>query len=164
MNLQEVLELIQLRPFERDSVQRMLNRVHSPDDFRAIAKRKLPKAVFDYVDGGADEEIAMQANRDAFKRRKLRPQLLRDVSVTDLAGELFGQPYQVPIGLAPTGLHAHDAPHWRGVVVPRREGQGHPVHVVDDGHHHHRRRRRHRSPQPVVPALRHQRPTAQRSR
>ena len=103
MNLQEVLELVQLRRFERDPVQRVLNRVHSPDDFRAIAKRKLPRAVFDYVDGGADEEIAMQANRDAFKRRKLHPHLLRDVSVTDLTGELFGHPFQVPIGLAPTG-------------------------------------------------------------
>ena len=103
MNLQEVLELIQLRPFERDPVQRVLNRCHLPDDFRAVAKRKLPRAVFDYVDGGADEEIALRANREAFIRRKLRPQLLRDVSVTDLTGELFGQPYQVPIGLAPTG-------------------------------------------------------------
>jgi L-lactate dehydrogenase (cytochrome) len=103
MNLHEVLELVQMRRFERDPVQRLLNRIHSPDDFRAVAKRKLPKAVFDYVDGGADEEIAMQANRDAFKRRKLRPHLLRDVSVTDLTGELFGHPFQVPIGLAPTG-------------------------------------------------------------
>ncbi len=103
MNLQEVLELIQLRRFESDPVQRVLNRCHMPDDFRAVAKRKLPRAVFDYVDGGADEEIALQANRDAFIRRKLRPQLLRDVSVTDLGGELFGHAFEVPLGLAPTG-------------------------------------------------------------
>jgi L-lactate dehydrogenase (cytochrome) len=103
MNLQEVLELIQLRRFERDPVQRVLDRCHTPDDFRAVARRKLPKAVFDYVDGGADEEIALQANRDAFIRRKLRPQLLRDVSVTDLTGELFDHPFGVPLGLAPTG-------------------------------------------------------------
>src|SRR3954471_9714210 len=103
MNLHEVLELIQLRRFERDPVQRLLNRTHMPDDFRAVAKRKLPRAVFDYVDGGADEEIAVRANREAFLRRKLRPQLLRDVSVTDLTGELFGRPFKVPLGLAPTG-------------------------------------------------------------
>ena len=84
-------------------MQRVLNRCHTPDDFRAVAKRKLPRAVFDYVDGGADEEIALQANRDAFIRRKLRPQLLRDVSVTDLTGELFDHPFGVPLGLAPTG-------------------------------------------------------------
>ena len=90
MNLHEVLELIQLRRFERDPVQRLINRTHMPDDFRAVAKRKLPRAVFDYVEGGADEEIAIAANRQAFIRRKLTPQLLRDVSVTDLTGELFG--------------------------------------------------------------------------
>jgi L-lactate dehydrogenase (cytochrome) len=103
MNLREVLDLIQLRRFERDPVQRLLNRSHMPDDFRRVAKRKLPKAVFDYVEGGAEEEIALLANREAFTRRKLNPQLLRDVSVTDLTGELFGHPIQVPIGLAPTG-------------------------------------------------------------
>ena len=47
MNLQEVLELVQLRRFERDRVQRMLNRVHVADDFRSIARRRLPRAVFD---------------------------------------------------------------------------------------------------------------------
>ena len=103
MNLQEVLELIQLRRFERDPVQRLINRTHMPDDFRAVAKRKLPKAVFDYVEGGAEEEIAIAANRQAFKRRKLNPQLLRDVSVTDLSGELFGHRFKVPLGIAPTG-------------------------------------------------------------
>ena len=103
MNLHEVLELIQLRRFERDPVQRLLNRCQLVDDFRGHAKRKLPKAVFDYVEGGAEEEIALHANRQAFTRRKLRPHLLRDVSVTDLTGELFGHPFQVPIGLAPTG-------------------------------------------------------------
>jgi isopentenyl diphosphate isomerase/L-lactate dehydrogenase-like FMN-dependent dehydrogenase len=103
MNLHEVLELVQLRRFERDPVQRLLNRCHLVDDFREHARRRLPKAVFDYVDGGAEEEIALHANRQAFTRRKLRPQLLRDVSVTDLTGELFGHPYRVPIGLAPTG-------------------------------------------------------------
>ena len=103
MNLHEVLELIQLRRFESDPVQRLLNRCHLVDDFRLPAKRKLPQAVFDYVEGGAEEEIALQANRDAFIRRKLQPRLLRDVSVTDLSGSIFGNPFRRPIGLAPTG-------------------------------------------------------------
>jgi L-lactate dehydrogenase (cytochrome) len=103
MNLHEVLELIQLRRFERDPVQRLINRTHMPDDYRAVAKRKLPRAVFDYVEGGADEELAVEANRQAFKRRKLSPQLLRDVSVTDLGGEFLGHRFEVPTGLAPTG-------------------------------------------------------------
>ena len=40
-------------------MQRLINRTHMPDDFRIVAKRKLPKAVFDYVEGGAEEEIAL---------------------------------------------------------------------------------------------------------
>jgi L-lactate dehydrogenase (cytochrome) len=103
MKLHEVRELIQLRGFERDPVQRLLNKCQMVDDFRGHAQRRLPKAVFDYVDGAADEEIAVRANREAFIRRKLRPQLLRDVSVTDLTGSIFGNPFSVPIGLAPTG-------------------------------------------------------------
>ena len=103
MNLREVLELVQLRRFERDPVQRLLNGCHLVDDFREHARRKLPRAVFDYVDGGSEEEIAIRANREAFTRRKLRPTLLCDVSVIDLTGELFDHPYAVPIGLAPTG-------------------------------------------------------------
>ena len=116
MNLHEVLDLIQLRRFERDPVQRLLDRVHMPDDFRVIAKRKLPRAVFDYVEGGADEEIALQANRDAFVRRKLRPQLLRDVSHTDLTGELLGHSFTVPLGLAPTGYTRMMHPDRKSVV------------------------------------------------
>lgn len=103
MNVDEVRQLIRLRRIELDPTQRILNKCHEPNDFRAIAKRKLPKAVFDYVDGGSEEETAMRANREAFTRRRLKPQLLRDVSDTELGGELFGQKFDLPIGLAPTG-------------------------------------------------------------
>ena len=65
--------------------------------------------MFDYVEGGADEEIAIDANRQAFQRRKLNPQLLRDVSVTDLTGELFGHPFSGADRPGAHRLHAHDA-------------------------------------------------------
>ncbi len=103
MNLQEVLELVQLRRFERDGVARLLHSVAVADDFRAIARRRLPRAVFDYVDGGADEEITLRANREAFARRRLHPRLLCDVSQPDLSGALFGHGFSMPVGLAPTG-------------------------------------------------------------
>jgi L-lactate dehydrogenase (cytochrome) len=103
VNLHEVRELIKLRKIELDPVERVLRKVHLPGDFRAIAKHRLPKAVFDYVDGGSEEEIAMRANREAFLRRAFRPQLLRDVSVVDISGTLFGQAFARPIGIAPTG-------------------------------------------------------------
>lgn len=66
MNLRQVLRLVRLRKFERSGTQRLLNKVVLADDFRAIARRRLPRAVFDYVDGGADEEITLRANREAF--------------------------------------------------------------------------------------------------
>jgi len=103
VNLREVLQLVQLRRLEMDPVQRLLNGVVHADDFRNIARRRLPRAVFDYVDGGADEEITLAANRAAWAARRLHPRLLRNVSVTDLTGSVFGQPFQLPIGLAPTG-------------------------------------------------------------
>ena len=103
MKLSDVLKLVRLRKFERSATQRLLNRVILADDFREIARRRLPKAVFDYVDGGADEEITMRANREAFASRQLHPRLLRDASVVDLSGEIFGQPFRKPIGLSPTG-------------------------------------------------------------
>lgn len=103
MKLRDVLKLVRLRKFERSGTQRLLNKVVLADDFRAIARRRLPRAVFDYVDGGADEEITLRANRDAFTRRQLHPRLLRDVSVVPLAGEIFGEPFRKPIGLSPTG-------------------------------------------------------------
>lgn len=103
MKLRDVFQLIHLRKFERNRTQRLLNKVVVADDFRAIARRRLPRAVFDYVDGGADEEITLRANREAFARRQFHPRLLRDVSVVPLSGELFGQPFKRPIGLSPTG-------------------------------------------------------------
>lgn len=103
MKPRDVFRLIHLRKFERSSVQRVLNRVILVDDFRAIARKRLPRAVFDYVDGGADEEITMRANREAFARRRLHPRLLRDASVVDLHGEIFGHEFRKPIGLSPTG-------------------------------------------------------------
>ena len=103
MKPREVLKLVQLRKFERSGTQRLLNKVVLADDFRAIARRRLPRAVFDYVDGGADEEITLRANREAFARRQMHPRLLRDVSFVPLSGEIFGQPFRKPIGLSPTG-------------------------------------------------------------
>ena len=103
MRLRDVLKLVHLRKFERNPTQRLLHKVVLADDFRAIARRRLPRAVFDYVDGGADEEITMRANREAFASRRLHPRLLRDASVVDLHGEMFGQEFRKPIGLSPTG-------------------------------------------------------------
>ncbi|MBV9249882.1 MAG: alpha-hydroxy-acid oxidizing protein [Acetobacteraceae bacterium] len=72
-------------------------------DLRAAAKRRLPKAVFEFVDRGSEDGIAVANNRAAFERIKLRHRALVDVSGRTMATELFGKPVSMPLAIAPTG-------------------------------------------------------------
>ena len=74
------------------------------EDLRQLARRKLPRIAFDFIDGGADDELCLKRNRQAFERYRLLPRYLRDVSHRDPSVSLFGQTYANPIGIAPTGL------------------------------------------------------------
>src|SRR5689334_18402797 len=73
-------------------------------DFEAVAQRRLPHAVFEYVAGGASEEITLHDNQAAFDRLRIRPRVLRSVSVIDTAITLFGHNLAHPILLAPTAF------------------------------------------------------------
>lgn len=73
------------------------------DDLRRLARRRLPAMVFDAFEGGADDEVSMRANRDAYAQLKLRPRSLVDVSSRDASLELFGEKVTMPLLLAPTG-------------------------------------------------------------
>jgi (S)-mandelate dehydrogenase len=72
-------------------------------DFRALAKKRLPKGIFEYIDRGVEDEVALAENRAAFNRIKLRPRVLVDVTGRSAATELFGQPMAMPVAVAPTG-------------------------------------------------------------
>ena len=74
------------------------------EDLRRAARRKLPKAVFDFLDGGAIDERTLAANREDFESLRFLPRTLVDVSARSQAVELFGQTLETPIILAPTGL------------------------------------------------------------
>ena len=74
------------------------------DDLRTIAKRRIPKGVFEFVDRGSEDEIALRNNRDAFERIKLTPRTLVDVSKRSQEIELFGRAQTMPIAIAPTGI------------------------------------------------------------
>jgi isopentenyl diphosphate isomerase/L-lactate dehydrogenase-like FMN-dependent dehydrogenase len=76
---------------------------HSIEDLRQLARRRLPRGVFDFFDGGAEDEITLRANRAAFERIRLRPHLLVDVQHTDLSTTVLGGPAAAPIVIAPTG-------------------------------------------------------------
>ncbi|HYC45837.1 MAG TPA: alpha-hydroxy acid oxidase, partial [Burkholderiales bacterium] len=72
-------------------------------DLREMAKRRLPKWLFEFVDRGTEDEVALRCNREAFERIKLRPRMLVDVSGRKLDTTLFGKEFKMPIGIAPTG-------------------------------------------------------------
>src|SRR6201986_1374814 len=103
MNLREIRQLIQLEPVELDVVKRRLSHAHSVGDLRRTARRLIPRPVFDYVDGAADEETSMAANAAAFRRWRFRPRELVDVSRVDTSTQILGRPASLPLALAPTG-------------------------------------------------------------
>jgi isopentenyl diphosphate isomerase/L-lactate dehydrogenase-like FMN-dependent dehydrogenase len=72
-------------------------------DLREIAKRRLPKWLFEFVDRGTEDEIALRNNREAFSRIQLRPRMLVDVSGRKLDTTIYGKEHKMPIGIAPTG-------------------------------------------------------------
>ncbi len=73
-------------------------------DLEELAKRKLPKATFDYIAGGAEDEITLRKNRDAYARWNLRPRVLIDVSRRDTSTTVLGTRVSMPILVAPTAL------------------------------------------------------------
>ncbi len=73
-------------------------------DYRELARRRLPRLMFDYVDGGAFEEATLQANRADLQRMTLKQKVLRDVSTLDTSMTLFGRNLSLPVILAPIGF------------------------------------------------------------
>ena len=72
-------------------------------ELRAAAHRRLPRVVFDYVEGGAEDEVTLRANRAAFEAIRFAPRTLVDVSRRSLKTRLFGRDFDCPFGIAPIG-------------------------------------------------------------
>lgn len=102
--LDTLRSVLQFRRLELDSDKRRLATAANADDLRKIAKRRLPGGVFDYIDGGAEDERTMRANRDAYSRYRFRPRVLRDVSAVDTSTSVLGRLVPIPLVLAPTGF------------------------------------------------------------
>jgi L-lactate dehydrogenase (cytochrome) len=96
--------VLRFRPVELDPVERRLRRAASVSDLRLIARKRLPRGVFDYIDGGAEDELTMRRNAEAFRRLEFRPRVLCDVGAIDTSTTLLGRPLPVPLVLAPTGF------------------------------------------------------------
>jgi L-lactate dehydrogenase (cytochrome) len=100
----ELSELIRPRALAGDATDRRLARAATVGDLRELARRTVPRAVFDYTDGAAGDEISLRRSREAFGRVEFRPSVLRDVSVVDTSTTVLGRTAAVPLVLAPTGF------------------------------------------------------------
>ena len=96
--------VLRFEPVETDLVERRLRGAASVADLRRIARRRLPSGVFDYIDGGAEDERTLAANEAAFAAVSFRPRVLRGIGKIDLAATLLGRPLDYPLVLAPTGF------------------------------------------------------------
>lgn len=100
----------ELRPFLRTNPivwsprRRRLEGALTIDDLRQVARRRVPRSVFDYVDGGAGNESGLRWSREAFGQVEFRPRVLRDVANVDTSIELFGDRFEQPFLFAPTGF------------------------------------------------------------
>jgi L-lactate dehydrogenase (cytochrome) len=100
----ELLSLFELRAPSPSRERRVLAGADTNDDLRRAARGALPRTIFDFIGGGAEDEVALRRNREAFDRLELRPRVLRDAGRTEIATTILGVPSAAPIALAPTGL------------------------------------------------------------
>jgi L-lactate dehydrogenase (cytochrome) len=103
MKASEIRRLIQLKPVELDATRRRLAACHDVSELRAAARRRIPRPVFDYVDGGADEELSMAGNIASFRRWRFQPRALPGITAVDTSARILGREAPLPLVLAPTG-------------------------------------------------------------
>lgn len=97
-------ELLRFKKLELDPVKRRLDKALTVEDLRKIAKRRTPKAPFDYTDGSAEGEISYQRAKQAFLDVEFHPEVLKPTPHIDTSVEILGGPSALPFGIAPTGF------------------------------------------------------------
>ena len=80
-----------------------LSRAVNIEDLRRMARARLPRAIFDFFDGGAEDETSLRGNRAAFERVRLLPKVLVNVAQVDTTARIFGRDMSLPLAIAPTG-------------------------------------------------------------
>ncbi|HET9564725.1 MAG TPA: alpha-hydroxy-acid oxidizing protein, partial [Mycobacterium sp.] len=100
----DLAPLIQFKKPELNGTKRRLAAALTIDDLRRIAKRRTPKAAFDYTDGAAEEELSLTRARQAFRDIQFHPTILRNVAEVDTGWEVLGARVALPFGIAPTGF------------------------------------------------------------
>ena len=100
----EVRPLLRPRRTALNSTDRRLAGAASIADLRVLARRRAPRAVFDYTDGAAGDELALRRSRQVYERVEFSPHVLEDVSSVDTSTVILGRPAAAPFGFAPTGF------------------------------------------------------------
>ena len=100
----DLLQLLRFRKPILNPRKRRLSRALTIYDLRDIAKRRTPKAPFDYTEGAADSESSLVRARTAFEKLEFSPRILRNVKDIDLTVSMLGKTMSMPIGIAPTGF------------------------------------------------------------
>ncbi|WP_120338458.1 alpha-hydroxy acid oxidase [Cryobacterium soli] len=102
--IKDLAPLMQFKVPELNAKKRRLDAALTIHDLRAIAKKRTPKAAFDYTEGAAEGEISLQRARQAFEDIEFQPSILRDVSTVSTGWDVLGAPVAQPFGIAPTGF------------------------------------------------------------
>lgn len=105
-------------PVASKAVQQSLARAFSVEELRLLAQRRLPKAIFEFYEGGAETESTLRANHAAFERHTLLPRYLVDVSRVDTTTMLLGAVSNMPLAISPTGAVGFGWP-WGDVAIAR---------------------------------------------
>lgn len=100
----EVFELMRFKRPDFDGRRRRLEAALTIADLRRIAKRRTPRAAFDYTDGAAEGEVSLARARRAFEEIEFHPDILRPATAVDTSTEILGGPAALPFGIAPTGF------------------------------------------------------------
>jgi L-lactate dehydrogenase (cytochrome) len=102
--LRDLAPLIGFKRPQFNAKKRRLDAAFTIEDLRRIAKRRTPKAAFDYTDGAAEDELSIQRARQAFRDIEFHPTILRDVTNVTAGWNVLGEPVVYPFAIAPTGF------------------------------------------------------------
>lgn len=102
--LKSLKSVIRLRKPIAGAKRRRLSRAVNIADLQRLAERRLPRGVFDYIDGAAEDEVSADRNQQAYRNLEFRPRVLRDVGAVDTSTTVLGQSIAFPLLLAPTGF------------------------------------------------------------
>ena len=100
----QIFELLRFKAPNFDATDRRLQAALTIADLAAIAKRRTPKAAFDYTDGAAEQELSLARARQAFEDVEFRPSILRPAADVDTSSTILGGPSALPFAIAPTGF------------------------------------------------------------